>query len=269
MALPDYAMRQASFPELYERWLAGTLFKPWSEIAFDAVGLSPADRVLDIACGTGIAARVARERIGEAGSIVGIDISSDMLSVARRIAPDIEWRQGEATALPLNDDEQFDVVICQQGMQFFADKMIAASQMRRALRAGGRLAVTTWRPDTEVPFFQELRHVAERKLGPIADARYAYGEAGPIHALLSQSGFSEVRVDRLARPIRFEDGGMFVRLNAMALVGMSAQGKMMSEAERKRAVDEIVSDSTSVLEDHGGDRGLSVEVATNLATARG
>lgn len=76
-------------------------------------------------------------------------------------------------------------------------------------------------------------------------------------------------MDRLSRPIRFEDGGMFVRLNAMALVGMSAQGKMMSEAERKRAVDEIVSDSTSVLEDHGGDRGLSVEVATNLATARG
>src|SRR5579883_3253298 len=59
MSLPSYAMGQASFPEMYERWLVGPLFKPWAEMTFDRLALFPRDRVLDIACGTGIVARVA------------------------------------------------------------------------------------------------------------------------------------------------------------------------------------------------------------------
>jgi ubiquinone/menaquinone biosynthesis C-methylase UbiE len=125
----------------------------------DEVQLSSGDRVLDIACGTGIVARVARERFGDAGSIVGIDVSPDRLAVARAVAPSIDWREGNASALPLHDGEQFDVVVCQQGLQFVADKPAAAAQMRRALAEGGRLAVATWRCDDEMPFFREIRRV--------------------------------------------------------------------------------------------------------------
>ncbi|TJW75951.1 MAG: methyltransferase domain-containing protein, partial [Mesorhizobium sp.] len=106
-------MGQASFPEMYERWLVGPLFRPWAEVTFDEVKLAPGHRVLDIACGTGIVARVARERLGAAGYVAGIDISPDMLAVARGVAPDIDWRAGNALALPLGDGEQFDVVVCQ------------------------------------------------------------------------------------------------------------------------------------------------------------
>jgi len=137
MNLPSYAMNQASFPQMYERWLVGPLFRPWAEMTLDEVGLSGGQRVLDIACGTGILARVASERLGDAGYVVGIDISPDMLAIAHDAAPGIDWREGNAGALPLHNGEQFDIVTCQQGLQFFPDKPAAATQMRRALVKGG------------------------------------------------------------------------------------------------------------------------------------
>lgn len=269
MTLPDYAMSQASFPEMYERWLVNPLFRPWAEMTLEEVGLSPGDRFLDIACGTGIVARVARERLGGAGHIVGIDVSADMLAVARAVAPGIDWREGDAGALPLREGERFDVVVCQQGLQFFRDKPKAAAQMRRALAEGGRLAVATWRSDDEIPFFRELRQVAERRLGAIADQRYGFGDAAPLERLLRDAGFRDVRSKTVSRTIRFDDGALFLRLNAMALIGMSAAGKAMDDQERKRAVDAIVSESTPVLRSYADGSGLAFELSTNLATAKG
>ncbi|BCH16332.1 MULTISPECIES: class I SAM-dependent methyltransferase [unclassified Mesorhizobium] len=267
--LPSYAMGQESFPEMYERWLVGPLFRPWAEVTFDEVKLTPGHRVLDIACGTGIVARVARERLGAAGYVAGIDISPDMLAVARSVAPDIDWREGNASALPLADGEQFDVVVCQQGLQFFPDKQAAVAEMRRALAQGGRLAVATWRSDEEIPFFRELRRVAERHLGPVADQRYGYGEADPLEALLRDAGFSDVRSKKLSRTIRFEESEPFLRLNTMALVGMSAAGKTMDDQERKRVIEAIVNDSAAVARSYSDGPGLAFELSTNLATAKG
>ena len=269
MALPSHATSQASFPEMYERWLAGPLFRPWAEMTLEEVELSPGDRVLDIACGTGIVARVARERLGDAGYVVGIDVSSDMLAVARAVAPGIDWREGNAGALPLHDGEQFDVVVCQQGLQFFPDKPAAAAQMRRALAKGGRLAVATWRSDDEIPFFRELRRVAERHLGAITDQRYSFGDAAAAEALLRDAGFHEVRVMTISRTMRFQDGAPLLRLNTMALVGMSAVGREMGDQERKSVVEAIVSESEPALHLYADGSGLAFELSTNLATAEG
>lgn len=269
MSLPGYAMGQASFPEMYERWLAGPLFRPWAEMTLDEIRLSQGDRVLDIACGTGVVARTARERLGAAANIVGVDISGDMLAVARAVAPDIDWREGNAAALPLRDGEAFDVVLCQQGLQFFPDRQAAVSEMRRALTKGGRLAITVWRSDEEIPFFRELRRVAERRLGPVADQRYAFGDAAPIEALLRDAGFDEVRVRTVSRTIRFGADIPFVQLNAMALVGMSAAGREMTDEERKRAVAAIAGECAPVLRDFADEEGVAFALCTNLATARG
>jgi ubiquinone/menaquinone biosynthesis C-methylase UbiE len=268
MSLPSYAMNQSSFPAMYERWLVGPLFRPLAELILEEVAISKGDRVLDIACGTGIVARVAKERLGDAATIVGVDISGDMLAVARAAAPDIEWREGSASALPLSEGELFDVVVCQQGLQFFPDKRGAAAQMHRALARDGRLAVATWRSDDEMPFLRELRRVAERHLGPIADQRYGFGDAAPLEALLRDAGFREVRSRKVSRTIRFENGASFVRMNSMAFVGMSAAGKALSDQERARTLDTIVSESAPVLARHSNEAGLAFELSTNLATAR-
>ena len=269
MSLPSYGMNQATFPEMYEQWLVGPLFQPWAEIILDEVRLSPGDRMLDIACGTGIVARTARKRLGETGYVVGIDVSSDMLAVARAVAPDIDWREGNAAALPLHDREQFDVVTCQQGMQFFPDKAAAAAEMRRALADDGRLAVGTWCSDDHIPFFRALREVAERRLGPIVDLRHSFGDPGPLEQLLRDAGFRDVRSSVLSRTIRFGDGAPILRMNTMALVGMSAAGKAMDDQDRRRVVEEIVSESGPVLQPFADGSGIAFETSINLATARG
>ncbi len=269
MSLPSYAMGQQSFPEMYERWLVGPLFKPWAELTFDQLALSPRDRVLDIACGTGIVARVARERLGDAGYVLGVDVSPDMLAVARSVAPSIDWREGNANALPLREGEQFDVVVCQQGLQFFPDKVAAAREMRRALATGGRLAVATWRSDEEIPFFRELRSVAERHLGTIKDQRYSFGDATALEALLRDAGFQDVQSSTLSRTIRFDDGTVFLRLNTMAFIGMSAASKSMNDEERKGVIEAIATESAPVLQRYSDPSGTAFEVSTNLATAKG
>jgi ubiquinone/menaquinone biosynthesis C-methylase UbiE len=269
MSLPSYAMNQASFPEMYERWLVGPLFRPWAEMTLDEVRLSTGDRVLDIACGTGIVARVARERLGDAAYVVGVDISSDMLAVARASEPGIDWREGNAAALPLKAGEQFDIVVCQQGLQFFPDKPAAAAEMRRALARGGRLAVATWRSDEEIPFVRELRRVAERRLGAVADQRYSFGDAVTLEALLRDAGFDDVRSKILSRTIRLDGDVPYLRMNTMALVGMSAAGKAMTDEERQRSVEAIVTESAPVLQSFRDGSGLAFELSTNLATARG
>jgi ubiquinone/menaquinone biosynthesis C-methylase UbiE len=268
MTLPSYAMNQQSFPEMYERWLVGPLFRPFAEIIIRDMDLSPGESVVDIACGTGIVARVAKERVGEGGHVVGVDISSDMLSVARNVAPEIEFREGSAEALPLEDGERFDVVVCHQGFQFFRDKAAAAAQMRRVLKEGGKLAVATWRSDEESPFLHELRRVAERHLGPIADQRYNFAEAA-LESFVRDSGFNNVRAKIISCRVHFDDGGQFVRLNSMAFVGLSAAGKEMDGQQRRQAVDAIVTDSAAVLESHSKNSAVDFDLRTNVAIARG
>jgi len=268
MTLPSYAMNQDSFPEMYERWLVNPLFRPWVEMIFNEVNLSDANRVLDVACGTGIVARLARERLGTGGHIVGVDSSADMLTVARALAPEIDWRQGDAADLPLQNGERFDVVVCQQGLQFVPNKAAAMAQMRGALAKDGKLAVATWRFDEEIPFFRDLRRVAESHLGPISDQRYSFGDAAELTALLSNAALRDVQFKTLSRIIRFEDGTHFVRLNAMAFVGMSARGRDMTKEEREHALESIVKDSAPVLQRYSDGSVLTFDLSTNLATAR-
>ena len=199
-AQPD---RRIDFAEAYEQALVGPLFRPWVEPLLEDVALRPGDRLLDVACGTGIVARIASERLGPAATVVGVDSNPGMLAVARRTGPAIDWREGNAGSLPLRAGEAFDVVLCQQGFQFFADRAAAAVQLHRALRTGGRLAVSTWRPDEEAPVLHRLRGIAERHVGPIADRRHSLGDPGPLEAVLLAAGF-HVRSKQLSRTIRFE-----------------------------------------------------------------
>jgi ubiquinone/menaquinone biosynthesis C-methylase UbiE len=256
----------SSFPEMYERALVGPLFDPWVQPLLDDVELGAADRVLDVACGTGIVARRARERLGEAGTVVGIDANPEMIAVGRRVAPAIDLRQGDAAALPLREGESFDVVLCQQGFQFFPDRAAAAREMRRALVDDGRLGLSTWRPDEEFPVLRELRALAERHVGPITDRRYSLGDSSAVEAVLEEAGFRQLRSKRYTRIVRFRDGSVFVRLNAMALVSMSAS-RALADDERNRLVDQITRDSVELVRQHTDERGFAYEIGTNVVLA--
>jgi len=260
---------QSSFPEIYEQALVTPIFRPWVDELLDDVELAAGDRLLDIACGTGIVARVAMERLAGTGTVVGVDRSPLMLAVSRNVAPDIDWREGDASVLPLFDGEQFDVVVCQQGLQFFPDRPAAALEMRRALAADGRLAVSTWLPDDKFPLLLELRHVAERHVGTVVDKRHAFGDTTAVETVLSDAGFRDVRSKTVTRTIRFEDGSEFAEFNAIALVTFCAKAKNMSDEQRADVVAAIARDSADIVRRHTGEDGFAFELGANVTLARG
>lgn len=258
---------RTSFPEMYEKSLVDPLFRPWAELMLEETALTPGARVLDVACGTGIVARLARQRLGSGAKVVGVDVAPPMIAMARSLAPEVDWRIGDAGALPLEAGEQFDAVLCQQGLQFFPDRAAAAREMRRALAPNGRLVVSTWRTDEEFPVLLELRRIAERHLGPVADRRHAFGEPRALEALLRDAGFRDVQTKSVSRTVRFGDGAVFVRLNAMALVGMSAACAQIGEDERERLLVRVGEDSADVVRAHSDAAGFSYEIGATMASA--
>ena len=221
-----------TFTEIYERVLVGPLFRPFAEQLVTRVAPNRGDSVIDVACGTGIVARVARERLGPDARIVGVDVAPAMLAVARTVDPTIDWREGNAVALPVSADEHFTVLTCHQGLQFMPDKPAAIREMRRVLSPGGRVAIATWRSLEDTPRVLELNAVAERHVGRIVDSRHSFGDGNALKSLLIDAGFSDVKVETLAHDVHFADGALFARLNAMAVIGMSEKGKAMNETER-------------------------------------
>jgi ubiquinone/menaquinone biosynthesis C-methylase UbiE len=257
-----------TFTEIYERVLVGPLFRPFAEQLLARVTPRRGDSVIDVACGTGIVARVAREQLGPQARIVGIDVAPAMLAVARGADSSIDWRLGNATSLPVRPDEQFTVLTCHQGLQFMPDKPAAIREMRRVLAAGGRLAIATWCSVEDLPGMRDLNAVVERHVGRIADARHSFGDANALKQLLVQGGFSDVAVGTLAHDVQFADGGLFARLNAMAAIGMSEHGKAMNEAERGEMAGRIAAESQDAI-DRGTHNGAFVlPLTTIFGTAR-
>jgi len=134
-----------------------------------AAALSPGERALDVACGTGAVAGEAPGRVGPEGTVAGIDLGPDMLAVARRKLPDLDLREGRAEALPFAD-EMFDVALCQFGLMFFNDRAQTLCEMRRVLRPGGRVAVADRDGIERSPAHVALAEVVERHFGGEAAA---------------------------------------------------------------------------------------------------
>ena len=115
-------------------------FAQWAPILCQAAGVAPGHRVLDVACGTGIVTRTAADLVAPAGRAVGVDLNEAMLTVARRVRPDIEFRQADAAQLPFAD-ESFDTVLSQMALMFFPDRGGALREMARVTASGGTVAV--------------------------------------------------------------------------------------------------------------------------------
>jgi SAM-dependent methyltransferase len=194
----------ADAAELYERYPARYILGPWAPLLVDAAALARGERVLDVACGTGLVARIAAQRIGPAGRVVGVDLNPGMIAVARSlpapIAAPIEWLERSALDLRL-PDASFDAVLCQQGLQFFPDKLVALGQMRRVLAHSGRLALSVWIGIG--PYHGAVSEALARYVGNAAATKFCASRTVPareeLQRVASDAGFSdvEVRVRRL------------------------------------------------------------------------
>ncbi len=193
-------------PDAYERHIVPALFMPWARSLVETAALRPGERVLDVACGTGVVTRLAAKRVGAGGKVVGLDLNAGMLAVARSRAPAIEWREGSATELPL-PDAAFDAVLCQQGLQFFPDRPAALREMRRVLVPGGRLALSVWRSLEWSPGHRALADALERHIGSetaaIMRAPFALADPEELRALAVAAGFREVAVRAAVEDVSF------------------------------------------------------------------
>jgi ubiquinone/menaquinone biosynthesis C-methylase UbiE len=257
-----------TFTEIYERVLVGPLFRPFAEQLVARLALRPGDRLIDVAAGTGIVARIARERLGPEARIVGVDVAPAMLAVARAVDPTIDWRAGNAASLPVAAAEQFTVLTCHQGLQFMPDKAAAIREMRRALAPGGRVGIATWRSLQELPRMLELNAIAERHVGQVVDSRHSFGDANALQRLLSDGGFSDISVETVTHDVQFAEGALFARLNAMAVIGMSDKGKPMSEAERGELAGLVAAESEDVVAKATKDGLFTLPLSTNIAIAQ-
>jgi ubiquinone/menaquinone biosynthesis C-methylase UbiE len=177
--------------EAYESKFVPAIFGEWAPHLVEAAGVAPGQAVLDVACGTGVVAREAADRVGGRGRVVGLDLNQGMLTVAGRLRPDIEWRQGDAAELPF-DDGSFDVVLCQAALMFFPDRARALREMARVAAHGGTVAVQVWDLLEAQAGFEPFFEVVVRHAGEAAvelwSAYWALGDLELLAALFEAAG---------------------------------------------------------------------------------
>ncbi len=256
-----------SLPEVYERYLVEPLFRPFAEEALNRLNPAPDDSLLDVACGTGIVARLARLRLGSQARIVGVDTAPAMLAVARQAESTIDWREGNAMKLPIQD-AQFTLVSCHQGLQFFPDKLAAVREMHRVLATGGRVVIAVWLSTADISFAADLHAVAERHLGTMTDARHSFGDANALARLLAEGGFRDVHVETVNHTVLGIDGPTYARLNAVTMVRMSPNVKTFTDAHRAELANRIATDSMTVVDKYTSDGIFQFTLASNIAKAQ-
>jgi SAM-dependent methyltransferase len=151
----------------YQDALVPALTGEWAPRVVEAAGIRRGNRVLDVACGTGVLSKAAAEAAGPTGSVTGLDVDAGMLAVAARVASGISWHRGVAEALPF-PDATFEAVVSQFGLMFFPDRTRALREMWRVLKSGGRMAVAVWASLDDTPAYAAEVALVERLAGPAA-----------------------------------------------------------------------------------------------------
>jgi ubiquinone/menaquinone biosynthesis C-methylase UbiE len=191
--------------ESYERYFVPAIGAPLAADLVEAAALQHGERVLDVACGTGVVTRLAAERLGNSGRLAGTDVNPGMLEVARSVVGGkrIEWHEANAESLPLAD-ESFDVVLCQMGLQFISNKLAALREMRRVLASGGRAVLNLPGPTPEpMAIFADglARHV-DPKIASFVHLVFSLYERDEVRELMGSAGFCDIDVRRADKELR-------------------------------------------------------------------
>jgi ubiquinone/menaquinone biosynthesis C-methylase UbiE len=193
--------------ETYESYMGPALFAPWASYLVQSANPQPGERVLDVACGTGIVARRVALHVELNGTITGLDLNPNMLTVARAAAKReglaIEWHEGRAEKLPFPDGS-FDLALCQFALMFFDDLRAALAEMHRVLTSDGRLLLSVWQGIERHPFYQTLHEAIQARLGmSVVQDIFALGDADELRGLLTGAGFQHVEIEAVSMIAHF------------------------------------------------------------------
>lgn len=265
---------QTSRPaQAYESYFVPAIFARWAPVLIGHARPFPGERVLDVACGTGIVARTIAPQVGSHGRVVGADLNKAMLEVARELAAPagtpIEWVECDACDLPY--ESEFDLVLCQQGLQFFDDAGAAARSMWRVLKPAGRAVASVWDSLEHHPVYHAIYESQARHLGlPIAGVARPFGFDGPtrLRHLFTEAGFQRVEVTTESRDVSFPSIDQFVALTLGSAPTVMPELVNMREEDRADLIRAIRADSSAVLERHEHDGRLVFAMHSSIVIAQ-
>ncbi len=221
------------------------------------------DAVLDVACGTGFATRAAAAISGRGARVEGVDLNPAMVDCARALpdgsGADLRWSVASGLDLPFGHDE-FDAVICQQGLQFFPDPGAGVGEMSRVTRPGGRVGLTVWSPSEGTPFLERETVMLARHVGG-DQAEYTTAES-QLRSWFTSAGVSDVVIELVEVEVELPPVQTYVPEHLKALpwsVGFFALG----EEEQAAALAELDAE----LAEYRTDSGLRIPFRSYLAAA--
>lgn len=236
----------------YQELLVPAIFEDCANRVLETAEPAPGDRVLDVACGTGVLARAAADRVGPDGEVVGLDMNPGMLAVAEDLAPDLEWRQGTAEELPFRD-QSFDVVACQLSLMFFEDKQAAIQEMHRVLKSDGRLVVTVFDSVDQIPAYERMIDiydaVSDEDVAEFLRAPFSLSDTDHLRTLFSESGMSSPHVSTQ------ELDASFPNVRTLVLADVKGWFPLAGIEFDDGQVEEVVRRARSALEKYIGDEG--------------
>jgi ubiquinone/menaquinone biosynthesis C-methylase UbiE len=249
MSAHEHWQMDASAPELYERYLVPAITSVWANDLLDRIAPNPGESVVDIACGTGVVARLAQQR-GHAARLVGLDLNTAMLAVARSKSIAIEWIEGSALELPF-EAKSFDIVLCQLGLQFFPDRLRALMEMVRVLKATGRAGFSVYSAIEKTPAAHAFVQALDKYLGNESSrtkrSEHLSCDAQEVGTWAKQAGFSAVDIVAVTKQITFPSMLDYVRFQLTA-TPMAGLLKDKAAPERERLITSISDDAASRLD---------------------
>lgn len=188
-----------SQPAFYERCNASRQLRTLALLLLERVQPRPGQRVLDVACGVGIVARLAAPLVAPSGRVVGLDLDESTLAIARAYALEardlIEWKQGNAAELPFAD-ATFDAVLCQQGLQSFPDKPAALREMHRVLVPHGVLALSVFGAPNryDAALAEAIARYVNEKIAKRSLAPFTLGDVDALYTIVNGAGFAHAEI---------------------------------------------------------------------------
>jgi ubiquinone/menaquinone biosynthesis C-methylase UbiE len=260
----DYA---GSGPENYERYFVPAIGAPLASALLSAADLRPGERVIDIACGTGIVARLARDRVGPEPAVTGVDINPGMLAVARKTTPPgmtIVWCEANAEVVPL-PDSTCDVVLCQMGLQFFSNQQAALREAHRLIAPGGRLVLNVPGPTPDLfGILAEAmgHHIAPETAGFVHQV-FSLHDAAELEDKIEGAGFARVEVNRDRVPLDLPPAAEFL-WQYVTSTPLAASVAGATSADRAA----LESDVVARWEPYRGQGGLRLDLDLTIAVGR-
>lgn len=258
-------------PETYEECIVSTWMEDWSPDLIDAGHIGPNQRVLDVACGTGILARKAIGLVGQEGRFACVDLNEGMLRVACKCAEQtgvtgVEWHHCDVTKMPFFNGE-FDIVLCQQGLQFFPDKLAALQEIKRVLVPHGILALSVWGRPEKSPHVMVICDVFTEFFGPDSTQMFkvACSLSSPdvLSNLIMEAGFSDICIRTDVKIARHPSFARFLPAYFSIFPVASLISKLTDE-ERSRMFHLIEKELAPWIENGA----LAVPTENNILTAR-